>query len=348
MSSPITASIPLALASFIAAAQSASTPALRLRPAELALGLVLDAQVVEQSLLVENEADRPVEIVDVRDSCGSCVAYNLEEPVLAPGQSTLLHLHIDPWGLEGPVRILLVPVTSDTTRPQRGLEIVAEVVPAFRVEGGPVVLEGLVQGHQRAQRVRMAPRVALPSPLVRVSADQPGFAGTVSWDPVQQDYEVVVVAGPDLPLGDQAAVLMVECDDPTAPKCRIPVLARVVPPIQVLPDQLVLDRVDREQLRILFVRQFLDPPVAVTRLELPGDTFQYRFFDDSALSRQRINVYSYGMQSRTGFVGNIVIHTDHEEAGRIEIPVRVENLSGVFVAPSCLDNAQSRTRRSRR
>ena len=319
-------------------AQGGAEPApspLEVLPGRLELGRILAEEAVYQSLAVFNPGPDPVTITEVAADCADCLSYELEADIIPPGESVLLNLVYQPPLVEGPSTTTLALFTADTNRPVRAVRITADVVSGFSVEGGPVLFDRMAPDEIRRWRLKIRNRIELPSPLTQVLSSRTGLSGTVAYDPDQDVHWLDVQAGPNLPVGVNDGILELRSEDPTAPRCRIPVSAYRVPAFHVTPERLLLHPSDSEQLRILFVQQHQSPPSRISRVSVPDPRFRTEIFPDSHLPYERVNVYAYGLNGATGMVGNVVLETTRPEDPRIEIPVYVYSVRGVYTESEC-------------
>jgi hypothetical protein len=315
-------------------------------PGRLDLGRILAEEPVYQSLAIHNPGPEPVRLREIAADCADCLTYELEADTVPAGESVLLHLVYQPPPVEGPTATTLALVSDDPSQPVRAVQITAEVVSGFAVDGGPVVFDRMAPGETRAWRLRIRSRIALPAPFTQVLSHRAGLSGIVTYDPENDAHWLDVQAGPDLAEGINDGILELRGNDPTTPRCRIPVSAYRVPAFYVTPNRLLLHPTNREQLRILFIQQYLAPPARITRIAVPDDRFRTEIFADSQLSYERVNVYAYGLHGATGLVGNVVLETTHMDHARIEIPVYVYSARGVYTESAC--ESQTRFRPAHR
>jgi hypothetical protein len=314
---------------------SRGLPQLTLDPPGLELGALLDLDAIDQSVRVRNTSSQPARIVDVRDSCGGCVEYELTQWTLDPGEETVLRLRVNPLGLRGLVRILVVVATADLDQPQKGMELTAEVIPAFEAQGVPVEFPEMSSAQQLVWRVKLKPRVGLEAPFTRVISDLEHLSGEVVYDDDRGVYRVDITAGPGLAVGHYDAVLQVTSDDPKGLAYPLPVHLRVVPKLEVAPNELVLDRTDREQLRILFVSQRTATPARIASVEVSDSRIRYRIPSNSSLAAQRVNLYCRGLSGAAGYIGDVTVRFSDEGLNAVSVPVYVQDLQGVVIEPSC-------------
>lgn len=309
-------------------------PPITCEPSYINLGTILDSLDVTVSAVIKNTSAQPVHITDVVANCSSCFRYELDRTHLAPGESALLELVFDPWGIAGDLQLMVAVVTGDPSQPQGALQIDARIEPAYRVSGGPVAFFKVIEGFPRTWRLTLEPQIALDDPLDQVVSAMDGFSGTVEFDEDKDRYVVDITAGGDLPPGKHMTLVTVQSSTGTAPPCLIPVGATVQETFLVVPDRLILTRSPKEQLRMIILEHHLSPPLRVTGVELPGSNCRYRLTREEDLSKTWIKVYFQDV-ARLGGQGTIVIHTNHADYPTIEVPVLTQDLASVIVEPDC-------------
>ncbi len=322
--------------------QAKDVPQLELDPPQLNLGAVLDLEPIDQSVVVRNTSAEPARIVEVKDSCGGCVGFEVFDDMLDPGEETVLRLRVDPRGMVGPMAVMVVVATPELDRPQRGLRLTADIIPAIVAEGLPVAFPDVSPAQSLAWRVKLIPQVGFVSPFTRVLSDLEHVSGEVTYDEERGIYWVDILADAGLSVGHHGAELRVTTDDSDGLVYTIPVHINVLPSLEVVPGELVLDRSDQEQLRILFVTQRSGTPVQVASVEVPDSRIQYRIPTHSGLADQRINLYFTGLSGAVGLLGDVIITFSDPELNPATIPVYVQDLRGVLIESSCGQSNRAR------
>lgn len=297
--------------------------ALLIHPPALHLGDIPQHELVEQSITLENRSDHAVEVLEVRDSCSGCIAYEVEGQVVPAGEMALMRVWLNPSQLYGNQSIILVVLTDELDAPQRGIEVTARVLPSWRIEGLPVRFPQVVHGRPQVWRLKIIPQVRLPEPWTRVQSEAEGISGTVWYDRDQQCYWVDIQAGPDLPPGEHETVLRLTGDRPGAPQCRIPVQASCVPPLAVAPQEILLNPVDEPQFAMVVLRQPRGEGRPFT-VRMP-DSLRYEIVADYSYELSRIQLVAADLAGRTGDLGSLTIRTAAPDPSQVEIPVRVRD-----------------------
>ena len=317
------------------AAAADDLPALHIEPEVLELGAVLDDQEIDIPFLVTNHSDDTVAIQRLGTTCEPCFVYHLENPILKPGETSILFTKFWPAGLRGPLRLrLALDISADGPPPSAFIE--TTIVSRFDVRGGPVIFDDLVEGETRQWHLFVKPRIPCPERYTRLEFQHPGFRGEVDYREKTEDYRVTVFAGPDLPTGPSHDLGTLVPEGPDCASLTLPVLAYRLPRIHLAPSRVVLEPVDRTQLRILFFRQNGGKtPAVITAVDLPGESITCRVEPDSLLHRYKIFLYCSGLSEVSGDIGDIVIHLSDEETPSIAVPVQVASTRGVVVPSGC-------------
>lgn len=309
-------------------------PRLIIEPAHLDLGFILDSEETTIPVVVQNRSEQPLEIADVVANLSQRISYDLEQSHLGPGEASLLQLYFDPEALQGDVQLMVAVIAGEATAPQCTLQVDAVVEPCYRIRGTPVAFAKVIQGIPQTWRIAVEPRIELAHPLDEVVSDIPGFTGTVRPDPAHGRFFVDIVASADLPIGLHQTVVSIQSSAGTAPICTIPVGATVHAPFQVIPDQLVLNRSPREQLRTIMLEHHVEPPLRVTGVEIPGLKCRYRINRGDGPFRTWLNLYFVNAQD-PDVTPELIIHTNHPAHPTVSVPVLTQDVASVIVEPDC-------------
>jgi hypothetical protein len=120
------------LLGLLLAACGAGQPQLELEADRLALGDVVNGEIVDRDVTVFNRGAGDLVVDAVSTSCG-CTSATLEPMTIPPGGSAVLHIEFDS-GAHGPeltgtlIRQVFI-ASNDPQRPEVILEIEAEILP---------------------------------------------------------------------------------------------------------------------------------------------------------------------------------------------------------------------------
>ena len=120
------------LLGLLLAACGAGQPQLELEADRLALGDVVNGEIVDRDVTVYNRGAAALNVEAISTSCG-CTSATLEPMTIPPGGSAVLHIEFDS-GAHGPeltgtlIRQVFI-ASNDPQRPEVILEIEAEILP---------------------------------------------------------------------------------------------------------------------------------------------------------------------------------------------------------------------------
>ena len=112
---------------------AASAPRLELSSQEWNFGSAWQGQMLKGDIKLTNVGQAPLEITDVRPSCGCTVATKPKSP-LAPGESDTMTLSYDGAHRLGSAHQTVTLITNDPTQPSVAIRLVGEVKPLFDIE----------------------------------------------------------------------------------------------------------------------------------------------------------------------------------------------------------------------
>lgn len=308
---------------------------LRIDPEVIDLGWISDQDVVDVPVLVWNDGDEAVRVADLGATCDACLTYRFEQDWIAPGEFSVLDLQFRPEGLNDAVEEFVALRIEGSQQTAAHVVVRADVMPAYYVIGGPVVFERMTRDETREWRVRLVPQLQRPDDLAVVESTHPGFSGTVIHEPDRGTYLLTIRAGPFAEAGIQSTFFHISSESSGIPECVIPALAYRVPEKHIYPAGLRFTNQDDEQLRIIFVDHDAAGAPGLSRVEIPSPQLACKVFSDSALPKTRVNVYAFGLQAFTGYLGDVVLHFADETQPPVRVPVNVYGLQGVALESAC-------------
>ena len=111
----------------------APAPRLELSAQEWNFGSAWQGQLLKGDIKLTNVGQAPLEITDVRPSCGCTVATKPKSP-LAPGESDTMTLSYDGAHRLGAAHQTVTLITNDPTQPSVAIRLAGEVKPLFDIE----------------------------------------------------------------------------------------------------------------------------------------------------------------------------------------------------------------------
>ena len=228
-----------------AAAKAAETPqpAIDIVNKIKDFGTVPKGEKIKAIFEVRNTGKAPLEISQVRPTCG-CTVANFDHTV-APGGTGKITAEVDTTGFTGPISKAVLVFSNDPATPQVNLVIKADVRAFVEVLPRPLVIfRNVLQGEPASEK------------LVLASADGSDFkvesAAATSGGPYQLSYselpdkeripdrkgsqwELTVTVPANAPEGMLNQKIVVKTTSPKAPEVTINVTGAVRPVVQVDP-----------------------------------------------------------------------------------------------------------------
>lgn len=280
-----------------------------------------NSQTIERAFEVRNEGDAPLEIRNVRSSCGCTVAH-ISHHVIEPGGSGTITGRLNLRGRNGPQNSMLTIESNDPAQPQVRASIVGKAV-AVMTFYPPHVFFGNLASREAAEReVQIVGQSSDPFSITGVRVDQPWFDAAHETPGVNSSHRIKLTSRSPLPLGALRAHLHVETDNPRMPSIDIPISVNVVGEIAFMPSQInVSAGSDRPVTRYVMVQPGSVPEYTITGVEAPDPSIQV-IVHPVAPSRYRIQlnniVATEELDGQT-----LKIHTDVAGMDQIEIPFEI-------------------------
>lgn len=305
-------------------------PKLSLEPRELALGTFAEHETIMVEVLVLNHGTEELHIEDIGSTCPGCLEFDLQTNRVPPEGFALLTLWVDAGRLGEALKdnpdqeTYLLIQSNDPVSPYLGIPIHADVKPAFEELQPPFLFHGLTSNEVRRGTVKLREQTPMKAPLSNVEVDVPFLVASVRPDPTWDDTTLVdFETVPPIPVGWQQATAVVRSANPEDPTCRIELSLYTPPPFHTYPATLKIGPLAREQFRIVFIDQYLQPPARIVDVDVPDSGVSFEYQQDLGLFRSRLNLYIVGMKGRDGYLGDVVLRTDHPEVDAVRIPIMI-------------------------
>ncbi len=94
--------------------QSFASPQIHLPETEVHLGDAVQGDTASGHFIIENHGTSPLEILDIKPSCG-CTVAELEKPTIQPGEKISVKVDVDTEGKSGPFR-KVITIKSDSPK----------------------------------------------------------------------------------------------------------------------------------------------------------------------------------------------------------------------------------------
>lgn len=208
------------------------------------VGQVAKGEKVRAVFEVKNTGQAPLEISQVRPTCGCTVADF--DRTIPPGGSGKVVAEVDTAGFNGPISKAVLVFSNDPATPQVNLVIKAEVRAYVEVLPRPLVIfQSVLQGETATQKLTLVS--ADGSDFKVLSATPSGGPYEIAYhelpakertpDRKGSQWELTVTVPATAPDGMLNHKILVKTTAPKAPEVTINVTGAVRPVVQVIPGE---------------------------------------------------------------------------------------------------------------
>lgn len=194
-------------------------------------------QKVSHDFVIKNAGDEPLEISEVKTTCG-CTVADLKVKSLAPGQETQVSATFNLKGKQGPQHKRITVLSNDPDQPSYALEMKGTALTTILVEPSiinfgriedetpqeqKVIIRSMREGHTFEI---VDAKASGEAPFdVKVETIQPG-----------KEYAIAAVTRPNMMPGTLSGRITVRTSDESRPAVLIQVYGHILGPLQVRPD----------------------------------------------------------------------------------------------------------------
>lgn len=206
--------------------------------AKVDFGRVSQGTVVPFEFVLRNEGDAPLNIENVKPSCG-CTAALVSDSVVPPGGEARITGTVKTARFQDRITKTITVTSNDPNAPRTTLTVTGLVDVPFYLQ--PAYLNfGQVkrgQGEQRTATLTVKDESKLPVVFGQPEVKNPNFAVTLTpkgtEDPVQE-YDIAVDLSADAPQGQLSTSVVIPVEGEKAP-IRLHVFAKVVGDVELFP-----------------------------------------------------------------------------------------------------------------
>jgi len=295
-------------------------------------GTVPKGEKINAAFEVRNTGSVPLEITQVRPTCG-CTVASFDHTV-APGASGKIVAEVDTTGFSGPISKAVLVFCNDPATPQVNLIIKAEVRAFVEVVPRPLIIfRSVLQGEPATEKVTL------------VSADGSDFkveSATASGGPYKVAYrelpekehladrkgsqwEVTVTVPADAPEGMLNHKILVKTTSSKAPEVTINVTGAVRPVVQVIPGDVNFGTVDGTALvgrNVLIINNRQGAELQLTEVKADNPNFTTEVTPLQAGQRFQVAVSMKAGVPKGAQKASVKITTNDPLRKSIEIPVQ--------------------------
>lgn len=232
-----------AVARSYAAAESAPSPAaphLRIANPEHDFGQITPGQMLNYEVQLSNTGSAPLDISDVRPSCG-CTTADQWPHRLAPGTSGTIPVQIDTSEFSGEVTRTLTIVSNDPVQAESVVTLKATAWLPIRVTPRVVILPAVADPDAAVSRsAKLTNETAEPVSLSEARSDNPRFKAQLREVVGGKEFELTITTVPPLPEGTQLGKIQLKTTNAKMPELTVEAVATVLPALQIAPTVITL------------------------------------------------------------------------------------------------------------
>lgn len=275
------------------------------------------SETVRADFMIVNRGDEPLEITEIRASCG-CTTAKLDTRTIEPGDSVPLIVNFSLRGRSGPQHKTVTIYSNDPDARVSRLALKATVEEAPSWTPSSVNFGRLNADETLSRNVALSGFRRRPE-IRGVQVDSEAFDARWESDSSSGGH-LVVRTRPPLSSGSHRAKVEVQTDHPEYPRMTLPVFAYVPPPVRVVPSTLLLrEGADRRDTSTISLLGAVDS-FQIKRIgHPPGMKAEAR-----KQAANRWTVRLSGLKEASGLDGR-EIHIETDIAGQetVVVPVRV-------------------------
>ncbi len=300
-----------------------AAPRIFIETADIELGALDSNSKAGHTYVVENRGDKTLRITGISRCDGPCKSYVLETDAIRPGRSARLRFAFDLYGIKGRVSRRRFVTSNDPETPSFPVTLSCTVTPQYQVTPGRVMFDLLDPRSSVLKTTTVIPQSGLRQPLSSVASNSKHFKAQLTSAAGNRSYILEVRTVPPFSDGVTVGRIVLRSTDTNDAACVVRVAAYVRPKLAIIPKRLVLNSMDGEQFRMLFVRQWGGSVAGLRDVLVPSEKFQCEIEEGSVYGDYRIRVYGRGLAGESGKVDDLVIQTDSEKTPRICVPIIV-------------------------
>lgn len=203
-------------------------------------GTVGKGQTLRYDFKVLNTGNAPLEISEVRPSCGCTTAGEWTRRIEAGGSGSI-PIKMETAQFTGPVTKTITVTSNDPARPSTVLEINATIWTPIQISSPVVIFPALTQLDQVvSQTVTFRNQVEGTLQLTDLQSDKPVFRPVLKETIPGREFELTITTVPPLTTGTHSARISLKSSNPEMPVLAVQAVATVLPAVQVAPTEIML------------------------------------------------------------------------------------------------------------
>lgn len=296
------------------------------------VGFVGKGEMATNEFVIRNEGNAPLELREVRASCGCTVADF--DKVIAAGTSGKVRVTVDTETFNGPIAKGVTVYTNDPDMPTIELTIRANVGQIIKVKPG-YARYITVQRETKEGTIVQTLWTSDKSPFEVVKVESPyPYLNVRFWEAKpeerlkdvadQQQWKVEMHLSNDAPVGPLTNPVTVHTNHPRQKLVQIPVSGFVRPVLAVTPPVVDMGQVDgKEPIRFsINVKNFATEPIRLTGIAGDVQGIDARIEPVQEGREYQVQV-TFQPEARKGPVnGKLTLTTDSQKMPSIEVQVK--------------------------
>ena len=300
-------------------------------------GRIDDAKPVEFYFVFKNEGPAPVNITNIRTSCGCSAAVpDGDKRSFAPGESGKIKVTFDPRGRRGEERKTITIETDAKENPNIELRLRSVVLPRLLTEPSTVYFgEVPIKDQTRTQDFTITARFPGFAVNKVTPRDERVKVETLPPDTIDDNGETLtrlryrLTMPTDLPLGNFNSVVVIDTNDTKQPQINVPILAIIVGELRLQPERVLVRMSGPAQPFIgeAVVTSRDNAPFSISSVEpydtLPEMKITVDLVPSGPTTKNSYRVRVAGLTPRliTDIKGGVRIRTDRKEMPTLDIPL---------------------------
>ncbi|HVN74946.1 MAG TPA: DUF1573 domain-containing protein [Thermoanaerobaculaceae bacterium] len=295
-------------------------------------GTVPKGEKINAAFEVHNTGAAPLEISQVRPTCGCTVASF--DRTIAPGATGKIVAEVDTTGFSGPISKAIIVFSNDPATPQVNLVIKAEVRAFIEALPRPLIIfRSVLQGEPATEKLTLVS--ADGSDFKVESAAASGGPYKIAYrelpekeriaDRKGSQWELTVTVPADAPEGMLNQKILVKTTSPKAPEVTINVTGAVRPVVQVIPGEVNFGTVDGTALvgrNVLIINNRQGSELQLTDVKTDNPNFTTEVTPLQAGQRYQVAVSMKAGVPKGAQKASLKIATNDPLRKSIEIPIQ--------------------------
>lgn len=315
----------------------APTPTVVLKPGEVPavkfdtptydFGRVQSGADIRHDFYFTNTGTGPLEILQVKPSCG-CTVAGQHDRIVEPGQSGKIPITMSVKNASGPVSKNITILTNVAGTDSRVTLVVkgevwqpVQVTPQAAAFGR---IPAQVSGQETSRKLTIVNNLETPVKLGTPVSNSPKFRAELATLEEGKKYELTVTMIPPLESGNINGRITIPTGTAEVPTLEIPAYAFITAAVDVTPNVLTIAETRTTEVsRQFYVRSNINTPIQVTDVTMPNENIKFELTDvkDSMTYRIKVDIPpTYVVKPGD----QITFKTSHPDTPMLTIPINYQ------------------------